>query len=84
MRRTSIILSAAIAMMLAIPPADAMSGYRWKNRPVVVLAGAGGDAALAEQRRIFAGNRARLAERDIVVVWVTGNDVCTHSALAPV
>jgi hypothetical protein len=70
-------------MMLAIPPADAMSRYRWKNRPVVVLAGAGGDAALAEQRRIFAGNRARLAERDIVVVWVTGNDVRTELGPGP-
>ena len=37
--------------------------------------GAGGDAALAEQRRIFAANRAGLAERDIVVIWVTGNNV---------
>ena len=37
---------AATAMMLAPPPANAMSGYRWKFRPVVVLAGAGGDAAL--------------------------------------
>ena len=73
--RALTLLSAAIAMTLATPPANAMSGYRWKYRPVVVLAGAGGDAALAEQRRMFAANRAGLAERDIVVVWVTGNNV---------
>jgi Domain of unknown function (DUF4174) len=62
-------------MMLATHPAHAMPGYRWKYRPVVVLSGAGGDAALAEQRRIFAANRAGLAERDIVVIWVTGDKV---------
>ena len=75
MSRALIFLSAAIAMMLAIPPAHAMSDYRWRYRPVIVLAGTGSDAALAEQRRIFAANRAALAERDIVVIWVTGNKV---------
>ena len=69
------VLTTAIAIVLATLPAQAMSGYRWKYRPVLVLAGPGGDAALAEQRRIFAANRAGLAERDIVVVWVTGNNV---------
>jgi len=73
--RALILLGTAIAMMLMTPPANAMSGYRWKYRPVVVLAGVGGEAALAEQRRMFAGNSAGLAERDIVVVWVTGNNV---------
>ena len=81
MSRTMTLLNAAIAMLLATPPAEAMSGYRWKYRPVIVLAGAGGDAALAEQRRMFAGNRAGLAERDIVVVWVTGNNV--HAEFGP-
>jgi hypothetical protein len=75
MRKAAIFLAAAIAMVLATPPVQAMSGYRWKYRPVVVLGGAGGDAALSEQRRIFAANRAGLAERDIVVIWVTGNNV---------
>jgi hypothetical protein len=75
MRKAAILLATAIAVVLAAPPAQAMSGYRWKYRPVVVLAGADEDAALAEQRRIFAANRAGLAERDIVVIWVVGNKV---------
>ena len=66
---------AVIAVVLAAQPAQAMSGYRWKYRPVVVLAGADADAALAEQRRIFAVNRSGLAERDIVVIWVIGDKV---------
>jgi len=75
MSKATTVLGAAIAMMLATSSADAMSGYRWTYRPVVVLAGPGGDAALAEQRRIVAANRAGLVKRDIVVIWVTGNTV---------
>jgi hypothetical protein len=40
MRKAAILLAIAIAGVLAAPPAQAMSGYRWKYRPVVVLAGA--------------------------------------------
>jgi len=75
MGKAAIFLAKAIAVALAISPVHAMSGYRWKYRPVVVLAGADDGAALAEQRRVFAANRAGLAERDIVVVWVIGNKV---------
>lgn len=75
MTRTVTILGTAIAISFMTASADAMSLYRWKNRPVVILAGPGGEASLAEQRRIFAASRAGLAERDIVVVWVTGNNV---------
>lgn len=75
MTETATILGAAIAMSLTIAQAEAMSAYRWMYRPVVVLAGPGGETAVAEQRRIFAASRTGLAERDIVVVWVTGNIV---------
>jgi hypothetical protein len=61
--------------MLSTLPADAMSLYRWKYRPVVVFAGAGTDPAIAEQQRIFARSRSGLAERDIVIVWVTGDTI---------
>ena len=75
MARAATILGAAIAMSFTMASADAMSAYHWKNRPVVVFAGQGGESSLAEQRRIFAASRAGLAERDVVVVWVTGNSV---------
>lgn len=74
--RYQLLLAGVIpAVLLAPEPADAMSAYRWTYRPVVVLAGSGSDAALAEQRRIFAAARAGLADRKIVVVWVVGNSV---------
>ncbi len=81
MRKSAILLATAIAVVLAAPPAKAMSGYRWKYRPVVVLAGADDGAAHAEQRRVFAANHAGLAERDIVVIWVIGDKV--RAELAP-
>lgn len=83
MNRAATILGAAVAMLFVMAPADAISVYRWKNRPVVVIAGSGGEASLAEQRRIFASNRAGLAERDIVVVWVSGNTVSADLGPGP-
>lgn len=77
------LLAAALAAAHASLPAEAMSGYRWKHRPVVVLAGPGGEAALAEQRRIFEASRRGLAERDIVVVWVVGNRVSADLGPGP-
>lgn len=83
MKRAATILGAVIAMSLAAMPADAMSAYRWKKRPVVVIAGPGGETALAEQSRIFAASRAGLAERDIVLVWVNSNSVSAELGPAP-
>lgn len=79
MKRPPRIRSALAGIMLAstISPqaAEAMSAYRWTYRPVVVIAGSGSDAALAEQRRIFATARTGLSDRKVVVVWVVGSTV---------
>ncbi len=83
MKVPSTILGAATALSLTIAQAEAMSAYLWKHRPVVVVAGPGGETAIAEQRRIFAASRAGLAERDIVVVWVTGNTVSAELGPGP-
>jgi hypothetical protein len=73
----------AVASALAIPPAAAMSGYRWKYRAIVVIAGSGGEVALAEQRRIFAASLSGLDERDVVIVWVTGDTVSSELGPRP-
>jgi len=83
MYKTRVQLGAVCAVLVAALPAEAMSIYRWKSRPVIVFAGSGGDKALAEQHRIFNRNRAGLADRDIVVVWVTGNDVTADLGPGP-
>lgn len=71
----------SVLMALTVSPAAAMSGYRWKHRPVVVIAGPSGEAALAEQRRILSASISGLRERDVVIVWVAGNTV--NAVLGP-
>jgi len=75
MKKLTPIVLAAVLSVPTLSPAAAMSGYLWKHRPVVVIAGTGGDAALAEQRLIFSANLSGLTERDVVIVWVAGNTV---------
>lgn len=69
MMRFATMLGGAIAMTSTITPTDAMSTFRWKNRLVVVIA--------------EPGEVARLAERDIVVVWVAGNSVRAEPGPGP-
>ncbi|MEQ8822916.1 MAG: DUF4174 domain-containing protein [Filomicrobium sp.] len=83
MKSTGYIKAAAVALMLTATQAQAMSGYKWKNRPVVVFAGPGGEAQLAEQRRLFSGKQAGLKERDIVVIWVDHDSVRTQFGPGP-
>lgn len=78
----SIVLT-SVLMALTISPAAAMTGYRWKHRPVVVITGPGGEAALAEQRRIFSADMSGLRERDVVIVWVAGNTVSAELGPGP-
>jgi hypothetical protein len=81
MNKLPSIVMTTVLMAQTLSPAAAMSGYRWKHRPVVVIAGPGGEAMLAEQCRIFSANISGLRERDVVIVWVTGNSV--RSELGP-
>lgn len=83
MKKLTPIVLAAVLSVPTLSPAAAMSGYRWKHRPVVVIAGPGGEAALAEQRRIFSANISGLRERGVVIVWVTGNTVTTELGPGP-
>jgi hypothetical protein len=65
----------ALAILGGVAPALAMTDYKWKYRPLVVFAKSEELASLAEQRRIVAANRAGLAERNVVVIWVIGDSV---------
>jgi len=83
MNKAMSFLGACVAMMIATEPADAMSRYRWKFRPVLVFADHGGNPLLARQRRIFAGNSAGLIERNILLVWVIDDTVRTEFGPRP-
>lgn len=78
----SIVLT-SVLVALTVSPAAAMSGYRWKHRPVVVIAGPNGEVALVEQRRIFSTNISGLRERDVVIIWVAGNAVSAELGPGP-
>jgi len=77
---------AASAAALVIPPtapADAMNGYRWKNRPLLIFTPTARNAAFQRQSRLLAGNRGGLANRDMVVIRVVGDRVLASGGRGP-
>lgn len=84
MMRAASLSIAAAALCAAMPGgAGAMSAYTWKKRPLVVFAGAAGDASLSKQRAIVAASRGGFAERDMVVVYVVGSEVSSDLGPGP-
>jgi hypothetical protein len=71
------------AVLAATAPAAAMSGYKWKYRPLVVFAPTAGHPALAQQRAIVAGLRPAFQDRNIVVVMVVGDTVGSDLGPSP-
>lgn len=65
----------ASAAMTVTEPLLATSSYKWKYRPLFIFADSAANSALAEQRQIFAASRVGLVERDVVLIWVIGNNV---------
>lgn len=55
--------------------AQAMSAYKWKNRPLLVFAPAAGGASMQRQLSIVRANFGGFRRRDMVVVVVRGNRV---------
>ncbi|MEL7303636.1 MAG: DUF4174 domain-containing protein [Pseudomonadota bacterium] len=74
------------AMMVTIAPtatADAMSAYRWKNRPLLVFAPSNSAGALRRQSQLLNGKAAGLRDRDMVVVRVVGDRVSARGGRGP-
>lgn len=82
-RAASLVIAAAALCSAQSSGAKAMSGYKWKKRPLVVFAGSAGDASLEKQRAIVAASRGGFAERDMVVVYVVGSDVTSDLGAGP-
>lgn len=83
--RGALVCGAVLAMVTSWSvAAEAMNGYRWKKRPLVVFAGSATDPSLARQRAVVAANRAAFAERDMVIVYVVGDDVSSDLGGGPV
>ena len=64
-------------------PAQAMRGYRWKHRPLLVFAPDSGNAALADQRRHLADKATGLHDRDMVVVSIIAATVSAEFGPGP-
>lgn len=79
--RKSALLAAFAALVASHLPAEAINAYRWKKRPLVVFADDEKSDKLVKQRRIVEANANDLRERDLVVVYVIGDDVT--AALGP-
>jgi len=74
---------AAAAAGLAAGTASAMSGYMWKNRPLVVFAPGGTHPGLAQQKAIIASLRPAFIDRNVVAVYVAGDSVSTDLGAGP-
>jgi hypothetical protein len=64
-------------------PAEAMTGYKWKSRPLVVFAPTPGDPQLERQRRIVASLRPAFIDRSMVIVYVVGDRVTADLGQRP-
>jgi len=71
-----IVAAAAVATGAAASP---LADYAWAHRPLVISAPTAGDAALARQRALLAGEADALAERDMVVIEIVGDEAWVAS-----
>jgi hypothetical protein len=72
---TALVLGLSLGAALPAEARDTpLSGYRWKNRVLVVVAPSRQDGNLIAQRRIFEQNAKGMAERQIVLIEVAGDD----------
>ncbi len=76
-------LAVASGLAGTATPGAAMSGYQWKNRPLVVFAPVNQSVNLVRQRRIINANRAGFQNRDMVVITVVGDRVTTRFGRSP-
>ena len=76
------LLSMASVAVVGLP-AHAMSGYLWKHRPLVVFAPSPGDPRLVQQRSIVNSLKPAFIDRQVVVVYVGGENVTAELGPVP-
>ena len=71
----TVVAAAIMAATVSAPTgADTVADLRWNKRVVILFAKAG-DARVAEQRRGLSGNKADLAERDLLAFAVVDGQI---------
>lgn len=77
-----LIAAAATLTATQVFAMDSLSQFEWKNR-VLLIFGDSGDAAFERQIDVLASQSAELADREMVVLHVSGTDVRTIYGDAP-
>ena len=75
LRLLHVLLCTGVGVAVFSQTAIATESYRNRKRPLVVFAPAADNPGLTRQRNIINGNRTQLLDRDVVIVYVTGNSV---------
>lgn len=83
MRVLVFLAAGSAALIVATSAVNAMTAYKWAKRPLIVFAGSEQDPMLVEQRRMVGANRTALAARDVVVLWVIGNNISANLGARP-
>ncbi|RXD05180.1 DUF4174 domain-containing protein [Sphingomonas sp. UV9] len=65
----------SILLAVALAASPTLAQMKWERRVLIVAVASGGDAALAEQRRILANWKAKSDDRDLTIVEVIGDRV---------
>jgi hypothetical protein len=68
-------LMLAAGSFLLASHAEAMTRYLWEKRPLIIFAPTGDTAVLQRQRALLGAALPQMRKRDMVVIYVIGNDV---------
>lgn len=79
----SAVLAAPILASAAVPTVTAMSGYKWKSRPVVVFAPDASHPRLAAQTLIAKNFATGFKDRDMILITVVGERVSARFGPQP-
>ncbi len=78
------LLTLFIAALVTDPePSASMSAYKWHNRPLLIFAPSAKAQDFGRQKAIVAANQPGFRERDMVVIYVTGDNVSTDLGQGP-
>ncbi len=69
--RRLFLFSIAAALVSAPVPAQDLSEYLWKNRPIVVFSDTPDDPRFIRQMALLADDEAQLIDRDVVILFDT-------------
>ena len=77
------IAASLIATTIPMPVLASMRSYRWKNRPLLVFAPHRDHAAFKRQQKLLGGRGASLRDRNMIVIFVVGENVSARYGAAP-